>query len=90
MKALYKYSTTREIIEIGNIVLESCVALGLWDKATKLSKLMLHISPKAVPSLMSLTMKGTDRSSIAKNNYKKEKDLSEPKHKRGEISIKNL
>ena len=53
MKALCQYGTTREIVEIGNIVLGSCVELGLWDEATKLFELMSHIFPKALSSLVS-------------------------------------
>ena len=88
MKALCQYGTTREIVEIGNIVLGSCVELGLWDKATKLSQLMLHVSPKALSSLTSLiiTMEGIDRSS----QIRKERNISEPKNKRGEFDIQNL
>ncbi len=79
MEALCQYGTTREIIEIGNIVLGSCVELALWDKATKLFELIFHISPKALSSLV-ITTKGN----------RKERNVSVPKHKKEEISIQNL
>jgi hypothetical protein len=82
MKALCQYGTTREIVEIGNIVLGSCVELGLWGKATKLFELIFHISPKALSSLVSpiITTKGN----------RKERNVSIPKHKKEEIGIQNF
>ena len=76
MSVQYYY---REIVEIGNIVLGSCIELGLRDKATKLFELMLHISPKALSSLVSPII-------ITKGNRKE--NMS--RHKTGEISLQNL
>ena len=81
IKALCQYGTTREIVEIGNILLGSCVEFGLWDKATKLSELMLCVSPKALSSFMS---------PITTMRIRKENNISEPRNKRGEIDIQNL
>ena len=55
--------------------------LDYWDKATKLSELMLCVSPKALSSFMS---------PITTMRIRKENNISEPRNKRGEIDIQNL